>query len=242
MLDDQNLYCNFFIGNYSPFLLFEYEFHSLDEIANAYEHKETIKKNNAALEICTIGIVSHFEAFCKHTFAAIINICPALLNNFSAKRPDISFLLKDILTIREEFQKSLNFLVTEKQDFGSAKKINSLFIDLAKISPFSNDDSFRFDYIMKKRNLIVHHGSVFTFNYIQSSNKKNEIEKVFKDKLPIQLKDYIDDADFLFDIAIKLTKSSAMFLSNLLDEKNENYNDKKRAIELLTRAIYDDLI
>ncbi|MBO0953078.1 hypothetical protein [Fibrella forsythiae] len=232
----------YFIGSYSPFLLFEHEFHNLSEIANCYEDKEMFGERNAAIEVCTIGIISHFEAFCKHTFAALTSIYPDLLHDFSKKRPEITFFLNDIIAIKNNFNESLSFLVTEKQDFGSAKKINNLFQDLIQVTPFTKDDCLKFDLILKKRNLIVHHGGVFTFSYSKGQSKPTDIKKIFREKIPITYDDYLDDSLFLFDIAIKLTKASSLFLTKVLKDTAINYTDKKFAVDLLTKAVYDELL
>ena len=242
MISDKEISSEYFIGSYSPFILFEYEFHNLNDIAGFHQQKERLNKSNPALEICMIGIISHFEAFFKHTFAAITNIYPSVLHNFSNRRADISFYLHDILAIKDDFQKSLSFLVTEKQDFGSAKKINSLFQDLIKVTPFTTDECSKFDTIIKNRNLIVHHGGVFTFNYVKSETKKIEVEKIFRDRLPIQLDDFLNDNLFLLDIVVKLTLLSVKFLESVITKEDADYINKKRAIELLTVGILDNLI
>ena len=64
----------YFVGRISPFLLFEFEYHSLDRVVSEFDGKQLFEKSNPAAEVCLIGLVAHFEAFCKHLFAASANL------------------------------------------------------------------------------------------------------------------------------------------------------------------------
>ena len=72
----------YFVGRISPFLLFEFEYHSLDEVVSTFDGKQRFNKSNPAAEVCLIGLVAHFEAFCKHLFAASANLNVSALRRF----------------------------------------------------------------------------------------------------------------------------------------------------------------
>ena len=65
---------SYFVGRIAPFLMFEYEYHCLDHVVSTFDEKPDFQKSNPAEEACLIGVVAHFEAFCKHLFAASSNL------------------------------------------------------------------------------------------------------------------------------------------------------------------------
>ncbi len=78
MKKDHETY-SFFTGKISPFLLFEMEYHSLSYIVEKHKSDNYFPDIKIAPELALIRLVSHFEAFSKHQFAAIVNILPSLL-------------------------------------------------------------------------------------------------------------------------------------------------------------------
>ncbi len=67
-----------------------------------------------------------------------------------------------LLQILKSVVHRLGSLVAEQFDFGAAKKINGLFLDLVAISPFSKDEEVRYTQLLNDRNLLVHHGGIVT--------------------------------------------------------------------------------
>src|SRR5689334_21847502 len=96
-------------------------------------------------ELCVIGLVSYFEAFCKDHFASIINIEPSLLKNLSKHGQDISIDPTKALELGDALSCNIGFLIAEKYDFGTAQKINALYRALLMITPFSKDDMKIYD-------------------------------------------------------------------------------------------------
>ena len=117
--------------------------------------------------LCLIGLAAHFEAFCKAHFAAVINIHPSVLSGFAKRRPECTLTVKELLHVLPNINHRIGSLLGEQPDFrwNSAKTINGLFWDLLGITPFSTDEAKRFGNFTNDRNLLVHHGGIFTLKY-----------------------------------------------------------------------------
>ena len=160
---------------------------------NTKELKKVLKRNNwkkfynqTRVEICFIGLTAYFEAFFKDHFASIINIHPQLIDNLKQRGFDISVNLTDIIKYKIDSPNKYGFILSEKYDFGSAKKINSIYQALINISPFSADEIESYDFFLNSRNLIVHHGGIFTTKFADLVFKKTELsERVFFDSIII---------------------------------------------------------
>ena len=89
--NEKNYYetSNFFVGRISPFLLYEMEYHGLFHLIESHKDETFFRKTNPAAEVVVIAMVAHFEAFCKHQFAAIVNILPALLSYLLQKETNL---------------------------------------------------------------------------------------------------------------------------------------------------------
>jgi hypothetical protein len=89
-------------------------------LAFFYERVEEIKRlassvpppSSIVLELCFIGLASYFEAYCKAQFAAIINICPQVLEDFAKKR-EVKVRLKQLLTIVPDVTYRLGSLLSD---------------------------------------------------------------------------------------------------------------------------------
>jgi hypothetical protein len=233
---------DFFVGCISPFLLFEMEYHGLFHLVESHKDETFFRKTNPAAEVVVIAMVAHFEAFCKHQFAAIVNILPALLPVFTSKRNEPEVQFSSVISLNGEFEKNIGFVIAEKYDFGSAKSINGLFRDLLLVSPFSEKEATTFNDILSKRNLLVHHAGFYTLQYLKENSIHDEIKtKAFKEAILIDTRGCHEISDFLFQMAIKITQVT----SNALQEQMklfanlsiENYN----AAEKLFSAVYDTL-
>src|SRR5437868_3160065 len=112
----------FYVGGIPPFLRFEIEFHKLFHIVEAHKNDQWYQEKNPAAEFACVGLVAHFEAFCKHQFAASINISPSLISVFSSKRPQASLSLADVVAVFGDFERNVGFLIAEQYDFGSPEK------------------------------------------------------------------------------------------------------------------------
>src|ERR1041385_189402 len=104
---------DFFVGRISPFVLFEMEYHSLSYLAETHDKDRLYEKQNPATEVVVIGIIAHFEAFCKHQFAAIVNILPSLLSTFTSKRGQPTVQYSSVISLYGEFEKNIGFVLAE---------------------------------------------------------------------------------------------------------------------------------
>ena len=130
-----------------------------------------------ARELSLIGLVAYFEAFWKNLFSSVVNIHPQPLLHLRKGRGDIRIEVADLLALGPSVWARLGFLVAEKLDFGSATMVNSLFKSLVGCEPFSEEESRDYDQLLKDRNLLVHHGGVFTSRYHSS----RVIQREYKD-------------------------------------------------------------
>ena len=233
---------DFFVGRISPFLLFEMDYHGLFNLAESHKEETAFRNPNQAAEVVVIAMVAYFEAFCKHQFAAIVNILPSLLPVFTSKRNQPEIQISSVISLDGDFEKNIGFVLAEKYDFGSAKSINGLFRDLLLISPFSEDEAIKFNTILYKRNLLVHHAGFYTLQYLKENSMPDEIKnKAFKEGISIDTEECHEICDFLFHMAIKITKETSNALK-LRMAKSTGLNETQiKASEELYRAIYDIL-
>lgn len=236
---------DFFVGKISPFLLFEMEYHSLSYVVEKLrEDKDKFYVEvNPASHISSIGLLAYFEAFCKHQFAACINLFPSLLQDFSKKRNDTNIQLSSIISLNGEFEKNIGFVLAENFDFGTTKSINKIFNDLLLVTPFNKKDEQTFSNIVYKRNLILHHAGYYTLNYFKKEKNLEEIkQKLFIDELKIDTKEYYVISDFLFEMALKITQTTVKALKNRDEYKLLEITDSRiDAVNELLRGIYDML-
>jgi len=231
-----------FVGRISPFLLFEMEYHSLFHLVESHKSDRLFQKPNPATEACLISLLAHFEAFCKHQFAAIINIFPELLRSFSSRRGQASIKLSDVISLYGDFDRNIGFVISEQYDFGSAELINGLFRDLLGVTPFSRDEGEQYNSILLKRHLLVHHAGIYTLQYVKENSIPDDIKsKAFHDSILIDTEDYHVTSDFLLDMNTKITRVTTHALKDQL-EKGPGFTDiKMKATELLLSGLYDRL-
>jgi hypothetical protein len=179
----------------------------IEEVCLSAKDDKSIHRLN---ELCFIGLVSYFEAFCKDHFASILNIMPELLDDLKANKQDISIDSSRVVAYGGEITHKLGFLVAEKYDFGTAQKINTIYKALINITPFSKSDIRIYSEILRDRNLLVHHGGTYTLSYIQQASIGDDggRNRAFLDSLMITKESVIDKLHFLGDLARKMLKAS----------------------------------
>jgi hypothetical protein len=163
------------------------------------------------LRLCLIGLAAHFEAFCKAHFASVINIHPPVLKGFAEQRQDLALKLTEVLQILPDINHRIGSLLSEQPKFawGSAKDINALFRDLLGITAFSNDDVEQYHEFISDRNLLVHHGGIFTLKYerqrlVNIGRPDGTSSRVLK----VEKEDVQRWSAFLLAVAQKLANSS----------------------------------
>ncbi|RYD57614.1 MAG: hypothetical protein EOP56_07495 [Sphingobacteriales bacterium] len=234
----------YFVGKIAPFLLFELEFHSLAYLVESHEGDKHYPDANPASHVSFIGLVSYFEAFCKHQFAALVNIFPDLISAFALKRDAPKLEFSTVVSFQgENFKKYVGFVLAEHYDFGSAKLINGLYRDLLQITPFTKEEERMFNDILQQRNLLVHHAGYYTLKHFKGTARQNDFEeRVFKDALKIGIDEYLKISDFIFGIAIKIARESTKAAKRMTDYDTLSVDHEKRiAVAELLKGIYDTL-
>jgi hypothetical protein len=193
-------------------------------------NRRTISRIN---ELCLIGLVSYFEAFCKDHFAFLLNLEPTLLETLRSHGQDTSIDLSDLLLVRDNSFDQLGFLLAERYDFGSAQKINALYLALLTVTPFSKDDMRIYDTLLRERNLIVHHGGTYTLSYIRQSKPFSDESSTrpFMDSLTITATHLDKYLLFIENIAKKILKGTHVALTKYIGiEKITCSREKKKAL------------
>ncbi|WP_140734690.1 hypothetical protein [Mesorhizobium sp. B2-4-9] len=129
-------------------------------------------------------------------------------------------------------------LIFETYDFGNARKINAVYQCLLKITPFSKVESAYHDELLRDRNLIVHHGSVFTTRYLDQIRDKDNAERnvsdAFWNSLVVDRERVSKAIGFLSELSKKIVKASQKALESHLAEKLDTMDPERRtALDLL---------
>jgi hypothetical protein len=162
-------------------------------------------------------LVAYFEAFCRDAFASLINIAPPLLGRLKEKNYDVSVDSLAALGMREALGYNVGFLVCERLDFGSARKINAMYSCLLGVTPFSKDEAAVFDEILSDRNLLVHHGGTYTHAYSrQCLGVAGGETRTYFDSLKVDLQYVHGRFNFLYATAKKITHSCHLAMEGLV--------------------------
>jgi hypothetical protein len=215
-----------FHGGLPPFMIFAQQIGDVSKIVKAYEEELPLDDGmsilNPAAELGVIGLVAYFEAFCKHQFAALLNIYPPLLAAFSEKRPQAAVPLRDLASMHGKLRAKLGFVIAERFDFGSGKLINGLFTDLLLVTPYGTAEVDKMDELLNDRHLLVHHGGIFTLNYARERGlMKTERGGAFFDSVNFTRERYFAWTHFLIGAAKKLTTLTAQALEKHIRENGD---------------------
>ena len=212
---------DYFVGGQPAGTLFKMKVADLHEIVKGtawpgLSHRVT--------EVCFIGLMAYFEAFCKDHFASLINICPQLLESFKERgNHDVTIDSTHLLSIGGDHTKKLGFLLSERYDFGTARRVNSLYSDLIMITPFSKDEKRRYDKILNDRNLLVHHGGTYTLKYAQqlpSESPYRKPEHTFWRPLFVNREGFLSASSLLTDIVYKTCRASDQAIDRFINSRD----------------------
>jgi len=211
-------WANKFPGGVPPGEYFRMETDDLIELVSKHDKSKRI---NRVAPLAHIGLLAYFEAFCKDQFASLINIYPELIISLKDSKQDVNIDTSEMLKHKNSLIQMLGCLIAEKYDFGTAKKINALYHALLGITPFAQKDINRFSNILKDRNLLVHHGGIYTTKYLSGKTVLNvsDESRVFMDSLVITNDQFKEDAEFMKGIARKIIRTSHDALKRVLVEK-----------------------
>jgi len=134
-----------------------------------------------------------------------------------------------VLLYGEQLAAKMDFILAEKHDFGTAQKINALFVALPKLTPFGKAEAARYAELLSDRNLLVHHGGTFTLSYLEQAKlTRPELKANAFFHCQIKAKQDVGGAiDCLTGIAKKLLPSSHEALSKYLAENRIQYSGER---------------
>ena len=193
------------------------QLHDLRELVAPIEDAKRVL--NPLLEVCFIGAVAHFEAFFKDHFAASINICPALIQKLRERQINVSIDAADVISLEPNAFAKVGFLLTENFDFGTPKKINIFYSAAFPVTPFGNADRLKYEQVLNERNLLVHHGGVYTLQFCRQKFAKMDItNQAFYNSLVVTKKRLVKVIDFMDDIAEKTCSATAKKLKEFVNQ------------------------
>lgn len=223
---------DYFSGGVPPGITIEGTLDDLSRAINREAHGL-----NRVNELCLIGLVSYAEAFFKDQFAAVLNIEPSLAQGLAKAGQDVLLDPVALLLHQSDWHCKLGFLISEKHDFGTWKKINALYSAMLGISPFSKEEGRFFEALLRDRNLLVHHGGVLTTAYIaQKKAEKDEepLDGPFWNSLVVT-PEYLDERiRFIRELARKTTKQVCKRLTEIaLTAPNAYSEERKKAVDAI---------
>ena len=216
---------DYFTSGVPPFVVLKLE---LDQI-DALVHSSEPKLQKRAVEMGLIGLCAYFEAFSKNLFSAMANICPHILSNFAARRPHVSVEIDALLNFVDKAEAKLGHLLAGKYDFGSAKAVNGLYFDLLAITPFSKTDSKKYSELLNGRNLLVHHGGVYTIKYAKQRFEKADVAKMAHwDSLVVSKENYLSWSSFIRRVAAKMNIAGHRALERFVSAQAVVLNEEQK--------------
>lgn len=232
---DDVMALDYFAGGVPPLVMLKLELDQIDGVVRSSEKK----LQNRAAEMGLISLCAYFEAFCKNLFSATANICPRVLSKFTARRQDVSVEIEKLLNFLDRAEVKLGHLLAEKYDFGSAKAINSLYFDLLAITPFSKTDAKKYSDLLNDRNLLVHHGGVYTIKYAKQKFETSDVARMaHMHSLTVSKENYLSWSSFVRRVATKMDFAGHRALERFVSTANVTLNEQqKKAIWYL---LWDD--
>lgn len=213
-MTDEPLSLDYFAGGVPAGIIFQM---NAKEMLRLLAAKHPDSTGNTLEEVCLIGLVAYFEAFCRDAFASLINIAPPLLVRLKEKNYDVSVDSVAALGMRGAFDYKVGFLVCERFDFGNARKINAMYSCLIGVTPFTKREAAVFDEILSDRNLLVHNGGIYTHAYLsQRLSTAGGRTRIYLDSLVVDLQYVHDRFNFLQATAKKITAACHRAMEGLI--------------------------
>lgn len=228
-MDDEPSALEYFSGGVPTGEFFRGTLGGIDEISAGYS--PAAQGINRLQELCFIGLFSYFEAFCKDHFASVINIEPSLIERLKAAGQDVSVDASDVALFGQECERRIGFLLATKYDFGTARRVNSLFGALLKVTPFSKSEGNQFDRLLLDRHLLVHHGGVVTPKYLgQVAKVMPEAVRsdAFMSSRIVTRQEVVDALGVIETISRKLLRATHERLVEYIAERGVQYSDQRQ--------------
>jgi hypothetical protein len=225
---------DYFAGGVPTGGYFEITLRHIKNISDSDQAKE--KGINRLQELCLIGLLSYFEAFCKDHFASIINLESSLITALKNGGQDVSVDARHVTLYGKESESRMGFVLASNFDFGTPQKINALFGALLKITPFSKTESKEFGRLLRDRHLLVHHGGILTLSYLEQLSEP-EIplkQNAFFNSCVVGKVEVSRALVFIEDIAKKLLRASHRALVQHLKAEGVRYSgERKKALNYM---------
>lgn len=221
---------DYFIGGVPPLSFFDIQCGEIDALVETSDDEQGV---NIVAQLAIIGLVAYFEGFLRALFSALVNICPTLLENLAAARPDLAIPLCDMMGVEEPLLARLGFLV------GSPRTTNSAFRDLLGVTPFSKDETERFQELLRIRNLVVHYGGIHTTKYEASTSRiQPGGHRLFADSVPVTKPAVLEWSGFLSSLAVKTNTAARDAVTKYLSRRNPCVSKGgRKAIDLLAERL-----
>jgi len=223
--NDDSLSYKYFVAGIPAFGLFEYQLKTLEAILTGQKDDST---EGVLEEIVFVGVISYFESFCKNSFASLINIAPQLIQRLKSASFDIKVDPMHVIELGESAAMNIGFLIAEQIDFGTANKINGIFTALVKRSPLKANQIGYFDKILSDRNLLVHHGGIYTKKYFHQRTPIGERNRVFFDSIVVDKEYVIERIEFLRGISEKIVKGTHDALEEMVKKDELVLNESAK--------------
>lgn len=214
MSEDAYSYFSYFSGYVPSGIVFQGAANDIVRFAETCCEDEYSSVNS----LCLIGLSAYFEAFAKDHLASVLSLAPELIETLRAAGHPTDIPADEALEFRDDLQYKVGFLIAQRLDLGSAKKINGFFTALLKLTPLGKKDMASYERLLRDRNLLVHHGGTYTTKYVQQAHGEipSERRRAHADSLEITTQRITETASFLKRVARDLIDSSADSLDSFL--------------------------
>ena len=231
MKENEATYFEFFSGYVPSGEVFRMAANEITEIARQNTEGTDFTKN----KLCIIGLVSYFEAFVKDHFSSVLSIAPTLIEKVKEVGYSADIPAEEAFEFRDTLHYRIGFLIGQRLDFGTAKKINALYTAVLKITPFGRSEGAQFDRLLRDRNLIVHHGGTYTTSYIKQAFGEihPQRRRPHGDTIEIPAEKVVETARFLKAIAHSTIVGSSKRLRAVLSSKNALTKELEKAIDAM---------
>jgi hypothetical protein len=108
---------DFFAGGVPASVLFQI---ATKNILKLMRNNDNAEARSSLPELCFIGLVAYFEAFCRDCFASILNLAPQLIQLLKNRSYEVRIDPMTVIEMKTELSFRLGFLVAEGLDFGTS--------------------------------------------------------------------------------------------------------------------------
>lgn len=162
---------------------------------------------NVTAEVCFIALFAYFEGFCKNQFSALVNVDPSLLADLARHDVELAIKVSDLPGLLAVSLPKIGFAIAERFRFGSAREINNAFLRLITVSPFSQSEIHRYERLLADRNLLVHHGGVYTAWYQRQRSATSSRNRAYWQSLVVRKRDASRAVFFVERLGAKIVRA-----------------------------------